>query len=49
MAHYGGLPPDVAFSSLHDDLLNDLHETVSSSTCVRAYASTEGCAQSLFP
>lgn len=28
MAHYGGLPPDVSFSSLHDVLLNDLHETV---------------------
>lgn len=28
MEHYGGLPPDAAFTSLHDDLLNDLHETV---------------------
>ena len=26
--HYGGLPPDAAFSSLHDDFLQDMHETV---------------------
>lgn len=41
MGQYGGLPPDAAFGSLHDDLLNDVHAAVSCGRAVEDGAHVE--------